>query len=676
MTITCRLYSQSNQAPVGSARQLKATNTWSFPYTNLALGEYDAIVTVQDALGQTTVITNDFSAGLLMTVLTNGGNGRGTVSLNYNGKFLVEGQHYTMTAAPAGGSLFENWSIGATNSANVIYTNNRVAGFVMSPGLVFTAAFVSNDFPASVASPLAITNPASGAKLTTQTFNLTGTINPAITDPVVNYQLFYGSNSVAAPSAANVVITPATAPARSTWSAGLTNLPPGNYTVVATLSDTNGRSTLVSRSFQILAQVLLQVSPVGSGSILSNWTTGHYVSAGLRYAVAARTNGGFVFAYWSNSLTGVLPNGSPLAFTATTNMTITAFFDTNYFYNIAGTYVGLFTNGTISPTNSGYFSLIVTSNGGINLSLKFPALTLTSVGQFPLYDPAGYASAGFYWKGLDGKFITNSVNLDLTGGSYSLAGYVTNAEFSSSLVAFRAAPKLTAGIPVLHGTNIFSIPGDHSAGNDLPAGDGWATFTLGTNGAISLGGYLGDNTSFSQSTLLSTNFYGTNAIWPFYASLYNGKGIAIGWETNTSPTNFEGAVAWSKPARASAYDTNAFLYLTNSYSSPWLPPAAGTHYQIVFGGASFTNGLTNTLTVSARGQFTNDSGLPNTNKMTLTLTTNGPTTGVLSGSFSYPTGPIVHSFHGAFISPSLGGSGYFLDTNSETGYFEIQPIMP
>jgi hypothetical protein len=654
------------------------------------------VVTAQDALGQGTVITNDFSAGLRMTVLTNGGNGRGTVSPNYNGQFLVQGQHYTMTATPAGGSLFENWSIGVTNSTNISYTNSRVAGFIMSPGLVFTAAFVSNDFPGSVATPLAITNPASGAKLTVQTLSLSGTINPAIANPVVSYQLFYGSNSVAAPSATNVVITPATAPARATWSAGLTNLPPGYYTVVATLTDRAGRSTLVSESFQILAQVFLQVNPVGSGSILSNWTTGHFVSVGLPYAATARTNGGFVFAYWSNSLSGVLPYSSPLAFTPTTNMTLTAFFDTNYFYNVAGTYVGLFTNGFISPTNSGYYSLIVTSNGGINLSLQFPALTLTSGGQFPLYDPAGYTTAGFYWKGLDGKFITNFVSLDLTNGSHSLVGTVTNAEFSSSLVAFRAASKLTAGSAVLHGTNIFSFPGDHSTANNLPAGDSWATFTLGSNGAVSLIGYLADNYSFSEHTLASTNtplntngiwqyvasYYGvptnlfsTNAIWPFYASLYGGKGIAIGWETNTSATNFEGAVAWSKPAKASAYDTNAFLVLTNSFSSAWLLPAAGTHYQIVFGGASLTNALTNTLSVSARGQFINDSGLPNTNKLTLTLTTNGPTTGALSGSFSYPTGRIVHSVYGAFISPSLGGSGYFLDTNSQTGFFQMQ-IVP
>jgi cyclophilin family peptidyl-prolyl cis-trans isomerase len=696
VTVTCRLYSQTNQQLVGSVHQIKATNTWSFPVTNLGLGEYYALVTAQDALGQGAVITNDFSAGLLMTVLTNGGNGRGTVSQNYNGQFLVQGQHYSMTASAAGGSLFENWSIGVTNSANVIYTNNKVVNFTMTPGLVLAAAFVSNDFPGSISSPLAITNPVSGAKLTNQTFSLAGTINSSIASPVVSYQLFYGSNSVTPPSATNVVITQAAAPVRSAWSAGLTNLPPGYYTVVVTVSDASGHSTLVSESFQVQAQVLLQVSPSGFGMISSNWTTGQYVSPGLSYTVTAKTNGGYVFANWSNSVTGGTSDNNALSFVPTTNMTLTASFDTNYFYQAAGTYVGLFTNGLISPTNSGYFSVIVTSNGSINLTLKFPTLTLTSTnGQFPLYDPEGNSSVGFRWIGLDGKYVTNYFTLDLTNGTDSIIGAVFNAEFFSSLVAFRATPKLTAGSPVPPGTNIFTIPGDQPSTMALPGGDSYATFILTNNGVINLIGHLADNTSFSESTqifassinpdssypLAAFNYYGvptnvinlfsTNAVWPFYASLYSGKGIAIGWETNTSPTNFAGAVAWSKPAKTGSYYTNAFLFVTNSSSFGYVPPVPGTHYQITFGGASFTNGLTNTLIVSTKGQFTNDFGLDNTNQLTLSLTTNGPGIGALSGSFLYPTAKVTHNFYGGFISPALGGSGYFLDTNSQTGWFQI-----
>ena len=55
----------------------------------------------------------------------------------------------------------------------------------------------------------------------------------------------------------------------------------------------------------------------------------------------------------------------------------------------------------------------------------------------------------------------------------------------------------------------------------------------------------------------------------------------------------------------------------------------------------------------------------------LTLTTNGTGAGALKGSFLYPTAKVTHNFYGAFISPALGGFGYFLDTNSQTGWFQI-----
>jgi hypothetical protein len=153
VTVTCSLYSYTNHQLVGPVRQVTTTNNWSFPVANLALGHYYAVVMAQDTQGQSAALTNDFTAGLPMTVLA-GGNGRGAFAPNYSGHFLAEGQHYTMTAAAAAGSLFDAWSDG------VNYTNNRAVRFTMTPGLVLTATFVSNDFPGTISSPLPPPTPA------------------------------------------------------------------------------------------------------------------------------------------------------------------------------------------------------------------------------------------------------------------------------------------------------------------------------------------------------------------------------------------------------------------------------------------------------------------------------------------------------------------------------------
>jgi cyclophilin family peptidyl-prolyl cis-trans isomerase len=663
VSLKCQLFSFTNQSPAGKTLQTTGRTNWSFAVSGLALGHYYAQVVATDATGQITLLTNDFTAGLPLTVYQNG-NGQGALRAHFTGQFLAEGQSYMLDAVAAGGSVFDTWTDG------VNYTNNPLYSFIMRPGLVLTVTFVSNDIPGTIA----FTYPASGAKLASQTFNLTGTISSAVTNPFVSYQLFCGSNSVAPPST-NVTILPG-AP-KTTWSAGLTNLAPGYYTVAVLVFDALGRSTLISESFQVLAGVVLQIAPAGSGTVSSNWT-GQFVSAGAPLTITAKTNGGYVFAYWSNSVGG-LNQANPLTFAATTNLAFTAWFASNYFPGVAGNYYGLFypTNpgSIISPANSGFYTLSVKSNAGFSLSLSFPGASNAFSGTFPLYvsDPSGYAHAEFSWKGLDGQPVTNIVNLDMTNGTYSLNGTVANAKFSSALNGFRAATRLTAGSAVIPGTNVFLIPGDTNASNNLPGGNSYGALTLGTNGAISLVGRLADNTPFSQGAFVSTNFNMTNGIWPFYASLYSGQGIILGWQTwqtAAAPANFEGWVAWSKPARGGAYYTNAFLAYTNSYAAGYVRPAEGS-YQIEFGGASLTNGLANTLKAGTNGLFIVEPGQANN----LTLTNNAAS-GAVSGSFSFPTAKTAHNFYGAFVSPALGGSGYFLDTNSQTGWFVITRIAP
>jgi cyclophilin family peptidyl-prolyl cis-trans isomerase len=695
VTVSCRLYSATTRQEIGPALQINATNSWSFlatnftvHNTNLAVGRYFAVVTAVDAVSHTSVFTNYFAVGFPIT-LNLAGNGRGTFSPITNGQLLLPGQRYTNTAAAVAGSVFVSWS------NNLAYASVPVTSFVMEPGLTLAATFASNDIPGAV---IAITYPASAAQLTNRTFTVTGSISATLTNPVVSYQLFENSNSLVPLSSTNVVLGPGVvaghAVSTSTWSAGLTNLSPGYYTLVAAVTDQGGRSATVSRTFQVLARVTLQVYPPGAGAVRSNWS-GSYISTGLtssRYLITALTNGGYVFAYWTNSA-GLLFQINPFQIAVPGDMTFTAVFDTNYFYRVAGTYNGLFqpvgTNGVfdpvntmISPTNAGGYTMTVDHFGKLTMALSFPGLRLTSTGYFPLFTPYGTATAAFAWSGLDGKLVTNHVNLYLNSGINYLDGDVTNAKFSSYLLAFRAITNATANSLFTPGTNVLLIPGDHAATNDHPGGDSYATLTLSAKGAITLGGSMADNTAFTVGTGIaseynvvtttnSTNYY-TNSIWPLFAPLYGGTGMVLGWITNSSPSNFTGAIAWNKPTTRTAADyTNGFFWFTNAFSTPCVPPVAGTHYQIAFGGASLTNGITNTLTVGTSGLFTVDAD--QTNHLVLTLTRKS---GVLTGSFSYPRGTVVHNLYGAFANPTQGGSGYFLDTNKETGFFEITPIAP
>jgi cyclophilin family peptidyl-prolyl cis-trans isomerase/lysophospholipase L1-like esterase len=667
VTVKCQLYSYTNFSPVGKLMVTNGITNWSFHVTNLPLGHYLAEVSALDNSGNTVVISNAFTAGLPFTILTNG-NGNGSITASFSTQKLVpgqtyyaaEGQSYWLKAAPASGSLFESWFDGS------IYTNNATYRFIMVPGLASPAAtFVSNDFPVTVSSPILFTFPASGARLTTQDFTLKGTISPALTNPVVTYQLFYGSNSATPP--ANTTITPAaTRTSRPTWSIELAGLAPGYYDVAATVSDTNGRSTMISEKFQVLAQLSFQIDPPGSGRLSSNWTS-QYVPVGTTCTITAETNGGYVFAYWSNS--AFTDGYNLLKFKVATNYSIAAHFASNYYYSGAGTYHGLFfpsaSEQAVTAVNSGYYTFMVTSNGGVSLKLGFPAFTNAGSGNLTLYTD-GSIQFQLAWA----DQVTNYVNLNLTNGY--LDGYVASPNFYANLQAFRAAPKLTSNSAVIPGTNVFTIPGNHGAAtNNQPGGDGYASFTLGSSGAATLIGHLADNTAFSESTQVATNYLITNAVWPFYAPIYGGKGVILGWLTNTSPSNYFGLLVWSKPLKTGSWYTNGIeMLITNASSASFVPPVKGSQYQIAFGGASLTNGFTNTLAFTTSGVFTN---LPGGQAPKLLVTLNSKS-GALTGSFTPPSGKGTNKIYGAFTSPTVGGSGYFLDTNSQTGFFEINEI--
>ena len=89
--------------------------------------------------------------------------GKGTVTPNYNGQNLLVGNTYTVTAVPAQGFAFGNWTGGVTSSMARLT-------FTMQSNLVLEANFVDTLRPT-----VAISSPPANARLTTNTLTLSGT---------------------------------------------------------------------------------------------------------------------------------------------------------------------------------------------------------------------------------------------------------------------------------------------------------------------------------------------------------------------------------------------------------------------------------------------------------------------------------------------------------------------
>ncbi|HXG47100.1 MAG TPA: hypothetical protein VNO52_05715 [Methylomirabilota bacterium] len=118
--------------------QTNGTNTWSLA-VNLDPGTNLFEIFAVDRAGNFSV-TNArsvfYAASNLLTLSTSGS---GAVTPNYSNQSLEIGRHYTLTAVPAPGSLFSNWTGSITSTANPLT-------FAMESNLVLQANFVPNPF--------------------------------------------------------------------------------------------------------------------------------------------------------------------------------------------------------------------------------------------------------------------------------------------------------------------------------------------------------------------------------------------------------------------------------------------------------------------------------------------------------------------------------------------------
>jgi len=115
------------------------TTNWTLSLAELPPGANTVRVRATDNAGNTSLeVTRTFNF-VVVSPLTLGVVGEGTVSPNLNGQFLDVGRTYTVTALPRPLNLFSNWSGHLT-------TNAPRLSFRMETNLQLQAAFVPNPF--------------------------------------------------------------------------------------------------------------------------------------------------------------------------------------------------------------------------------------------------------------------------------------------------------------------------------------------------------------------------------------------------------------------------------------------------------------------------------------------------------------------------------------------------
>jgi hypothetical protein len=249
-------------------------------------------------------------------------------------------------------------------------------------------------------------------------------------------------------------------------------------------------------------------------------------------------------------------------------------------------------------------------------------------------------------------------------GSVSAANWLASASADRMIFNSRTNPAPWAG------TYTLVLPGQNYGPDSL--GHSFGTIKVTTSGTVSFAGSLADGTRASQASWLSKD-----GMWPFYSSLYSGKGLLMSWLAVTSaPTNvpdITGLASWIKSADPKAlFYPEGFTNQCYSAGSIYIKPSTNTQHvvhlnkaKLHFSGGNLPDSFTNIVDIIASSKVVNDS----TNLLSMSFSL---TSGTFSGQVLDPGTKSTKKFSGVVLQKLTSGYGMLVGTNL-TSQVELTP---
>ena len=288
--------------------------------------------------------------------------------------------------------------------------------------------------------------------------------------------------------------------------------------------------------------------------------------------------------------------------------------------SLGGTYHGLFyVPNDAAEESSGAIAVTVTHSRAFSAKLGLGASSYPFSGKFNV---TGTARTSIPRPGL--RSLAVQLELGSVGGS--LTGAICDGTWTACLLADADVPA-NANPAANTGQYTLLIPGSENSSNQ-PGGNGFGAVTVSDTGNVTFSGILGDGTPVTAACRLSGQ-----GRWPFYVSLYGGKGSILGWLNFTSEGGISGQTAWFKlPQAAARFYPGGFIQSAGAIGSAY-------HY---------TNGL--------------------------------PVLGFTNGSLSLLNGNLAQGITSpislASETPATDGSASRLSVNTSSGLFQISVISP
>jgi hypothetical protein len=349
----------------------------------------------------------------------------------------------------------------------------------------------------------------------------------------------------------------------------------------------------------------------------------------------------------------------------TEGLTIKAVFIPNPYPALAGRYTGLLERTTSFPgpflrdidaetpevpihLTRGVIDVQLNANGSFTASLRFAGNHYGTVGRF---DTSGFFFTQFTERNT-GAYLSLSIEFSRESGRLSARASFSNEEFYFESEAPLVRTSFSAAerpCPLAGQFTARFVPTEDT----LPAGAGFATLRIKSNGLLRWSGRLPDGTAWSRTSWLRDDLTAV-----FYVPLYERTGSLSGLVSFATQDGVRGSgdLVWSRPD----LEVPGFAGDLQMTASPYTPPPAGER------ALDFPSG---TLTLTAGdlpAQVNKMASLNTTNvfgvspdlgeQLTLKIE---PETGLMSGSFLHPNGATTELL-GIVDQLERSGAGYFL----------------
>lgn len=312
----------------------------------------------------------------------------------------------------------------------------------------------------------------------------------------------------------------------------------------------------------------------------------------------------------------------------------------NRFSTFKGIYNGLFfESDEVRHQSSGFFTLTVKDKGFFSGKILIDGGVYSFSSQFTLEGNATLAIA---------RAGKTSLKLTAQLDNGGIKGSVTDGNWTADLAADKSV--FNAAIPSpFAGKYTLALP----KGEQGPAGDSVATATIAPAGNVAVSVSLADGTIASQTVPVSAKGY-----WPFYVSLYGGRGSVLGWltVTNSGTSAISGAVSWIKASGAASLSQETFTNELAAAGSAFVPPVSGPVLKVNSGtisldGGKLSQAVVKTVNLNAASNGYTGSGL--------TMNVNAKS-GLVTGTFLHPDTKLPTPIKAVVRQNQCAVNGFFL----------------